>query len=84
MNTDLLLTVNSLLAGLTGILLAFVGFFLRDLHRKFSQLVERVNALYTELAQQSTTSRLMHERHGDELKVLADRVSRLEQTDPPR
>lgn len=71
------------MAGLTGLLLAFVGFFLRDLHKKFSQLVERVNVLYTQIAQQSTATGFIRERNDEEIDALKERVSRLERRPIP-
>ncbi len=76
--SELLLTANSLLLALVGILLGMVGYFLKDLHSKFVQLVERMNQLYTELATEATTSRIHHDEKEKELKKLADRVNRLE------
>ena len=76
--SDFLLTANSLLLALAGILLGFVGYFLKDLHVKFTQLVERVNQLYTELATEATAGRLHRDHKEKELDDLADRVTRLE------
>lgn len=76
--SDFLLTANSLLLALVGILLGLVGFFLKDLHSKFTQLVDRVNKLYTELATEATTGRLHRDQKDRELDDLSDRVSRLE------
>jgi hypothetical protein len=76
--SDFLLTANSLLLALVGILLGLVGFFLKDLHGKFTQLVDKVNELYTELATEATAGRLHRDQKDRELGGLSDRVSRLE------
>jgi cell division protein FtsB len=76
--SEFLLTANSLLLALVGILLGVVGFFLKGLHGKFEQLVERVNQLYTELSTEATTSRLHRDQKTKEMDNLADRVNRLE------
>lgn len=76
--SDFLLTANSLLLALVGLLLGLVGYFLKDLHGKFTQLVDRVNSLYTELATEATTGRMHRDQKDRELGNLADRVTRLE------
>lgn len=47
--TQILLLVNSLLLGVISLLFLVAGYFLRDLHRDFKALIERVNKLYTDL-----------------------------------
>ena len=47
--TQILLLVNSLLLGVISLLFLMAGYFLRDLHRDFKALIERVNKLYTDL-----------------------------------
>lgn len=47
--TEILLIVNSVLLGVVSILYMVVGYFLKDLHKDFKQLIERVNNLYTDL-----------------------------------
>ena len=47
--TQILLLVNSLLLGIISLLFFVAGYFLRDLHRDFKALIERVNKLYTDL-----------------------------------
>jgi cell division protein FtsB len=76
--SEFLLTANSLLLALVGILLGVAGFFLKDLLGKFAQLVERVNQLYTELATEATTSRMHRDQKEKEMEKLTDRVNRLE------
>ena len=47
--TKTLLIINSLLLGLISLLFIITGYFLRDLHKDFKALIERVNNLYTDL-----------------------------------
>ena len=47
--TQILLLVNSLLLGIISLLFLIAGYFLRDLHRDFKTLIERVNKLYSDL-----------------------------------
>lgn len=77
-NVELLLTVNSALLGLVGLLLGFVGFFLKDLHRKFSRMVERVNNLYTKLSTEATASTIHRKQEEKEMTTVKGRISRIE------
>ena len=47
--TQILLLINSLLLAIISLLFFVAGYFLRDLHRDFKTLIERVNKLYTDL-----------------------------------
>ena len=47
--TEALLLVNSVLLGIISILFLVIGYFLKDLHKDFKTLIERVNKLYTDL-----------------------------------
>ncbi|MEM6269639.1 MAG: hypothetical protein AAF998_09385 [Bacteroidota bacterium] len=77
--TEILLTINSLLLAAISILFVVIGFFLKDLHRQFKTLVERVNKLYNKLTEEATASKLHREQSQREFDDLKDRVSRLEQ-----
>ncbi|MEM6268331.1 MAG: hypothetical protein AAF998_02785 [Bacteroidota bacterium] len=76
--TDLLLTINSLLLGLISILFVIIGFFLKDLHKQFKTLVDRVNNLYTQLSREATQGKHHREVHGKEIAEIKDRIRRLE------
>jgi hypothetical protein len=45
---QLLLIVNSVLLSFLSVLFIVIGYFLKDLHKDFKTMVERVNTLYTE------------------------------------
>jgi predicted nucleic acid-binding Zn-ribbon protein len=47
--TKILLLLNSVLLTFISLLFLVAGYFLRDLHRDFKALIERVNKLYTDL-----------------------------------
>lgn len=47
--TEILLLVNSVLLAIISILFLVIGYFLKDLHKDFKTLIERVNKLYTDL-----------------------------------
>jgi uncharacterized protein Yka (UPF0111/DUF47 family) len=47
--SEILLLVNSVLLGIISIMFLVIGYFLKDLHKDFKTLIERVNKLYTDL-----------------------------------
>jgi hypothetical protein len=47
--TKTLLFVNSILLAFISLLFFVASYFLRDLHKDFKSLIERVNKLYTDL-----------------------------------
>lgn len=47
--TEILLVINSILLGLIGVLFLSIGYFLKNLHQDFKQMVEKVNTVYGEL-----------------------------------
>lgn len=47
---ELLLIVNSVLLGFVSILIMVVSYFLKDLHKDFKQLVERVNKVSSDVS----------------------------------
>ena len=47
--TEILLIINSILLGIISLMFLVIGYFLKDLHKDFKILIERVNTLYTDL-----------------------------------
>jgi len=47
--TKILLLINSILLAFISLLFCIAGYFLRDLHRDFKALIEKVNKLTTDL-----------------------------------
>ena len=45
---QLLLIVNSILLSFLSVMFLVIGYFLKDLHKDFKTMVERVNTLYNE------------------------------------
>ncbi len=45
---QILLVINSIVLSFLSLLFVIVGYFLKDLHRDFKAMVERVNTLYNE------------------------------------
>ena len=47
--SEILLLANSVLLAIISIMFLVIGYFLKDLHKDFKTLIERVNKLYTDL-----------------------------------
>ena len=47
--SEILLLINSVLLAIISIMFLVIGYFLKDLHKDFKLLIERVNKLYTDL-----------------------------------
>ena len=47
--SEILLLINSVLLAIISIMFLVIGYFLKDLHKDFKTLIERVNKLYTDL-----------------------------------
>jgi hypothetical protein len=45
---QILLVINSIVLSFLSILFVIIGYFLKDLHRDFKTMVERVNTLYSD------------------------------------
>ncbi|CAN5729855.1 hypothetical protein BH11BAC7_BH11BAC7_21400 [soil metagenome] len=45
---QILLLINSIILSFLSIMFVIIGYFLKDLHRDFKTMVERVNTLYSE------------------------------------
>jgi hypothetical protein len=67
-----------MLLALTGIFLGVIGYFLKDLHRKFSVLVDKVNGLATDHSTETGQGRVHRENQEKTLTRLSERVDRLE------
>jgi hypothetical protein len=70
-NPQVLLIVNSVLLSLLSILFVVIGYFLKELHRDFKQVVERVNTLYADHIRLAGTAQSME-------KVLVTQVRSLQ------
>lgn len=47
--SEILLLINSVLLAIISIMFLVIGYFLKDLHKDFKTLIERVNKLYSDL-----------------------------------
>ena len=70
--------LNSFLLLGVGIMLGMIGFFFKDLHKDFKELVIRVNSLYTELTRHTTQAEANYKSQSEDLKEFKERVKALE------
>lgn len=76
--TEILLIVNSVLLGVVSILYMVVGYFLKDLHKDFKQLIERVNNLYTDLNTHINLFDRLSQTFQRQINKLSDRLREIE------
>ena len=78
MSQSVFMLLNSLLLLGVGIMLGMIGFFFKDLHKDFKELVVRVNSLYTELTRHTTQAEINFKNQSEEFKEFKDRVKAIE------
>ena len=81
-NIEMFLVVNSILVTLLGLLVGIVGFFLKDLHRDFKRLVDKVNTVTGEYSGQSALLENLSNMHEREFDKLDSRILNLESKKP--
>jgi predicted PurR-regulated permease PerM len=79
--TEVLLIINSVLLSIVSILFLIVGYFLKDLHKDFKQLIERVNNLYSDLNKHVNLFDRLTQVFQRQLDNLVDRVRNIEQNE---
>lgn len=76
---QLLLIVNSILLSFLSVLFIVIGYFLKDLHKDFKIMVERVNTLYTEHNTHVVLSKTFDKDINDRVSNLYRKVKKLQQ-----
>jgi len=76
--TDILLIINSILLGLISLTFLVIGYFLKDLHRDFKQMMERVNSLHTELHTHISLFENLAKVFQRQIDSLSDRLKKIE------
>ena len=86
---EILLIVNSVLLSFLSVMFVIIGYFLKDLHKDFKQMVEKVNNLYSEHKTHVTLSENFESSIDSkvsylqrEVRVLAHRCDKLENRKP--
>lgn len=76
---QLLLIVNSVLLSFLSVLFIVIGYFLKDLHKDFKTMVERVNTLYNEHNTHVVLSKSFDKDINDRVSNLYRKVKKLQQ-----
>lgn len=77
--TEALLLINSVLLGIISIMFLVIGYFLKDLHKDFKTLIERVNKLYTDLYSHISLFDNISKMFQKQVDSIDKRVSQLEE-----
>ena len=76
--TEILLVINSILLGLISLLFLLIGYFLKDLHKDFKHMMERVNKVHGELQTHINMFDNLTKVFQRQIDSLSERLKRLE------
>lgn len=82
--TEALLLINSVLLGIISIMFLVIGYFLKDLHKDFKTLIERVNKLYTDLYSHISLFDNISKMFQKQVDSIDRRLSQLEEKNEKR
>lgn len=77
-STEILLVLNSVLLGVISLLFLGIGYFLKDLHKDFKQMMERVHKMHNELDTHITLFENLTKLFQKQIDSLKDRIKKLE------
>jgi len=77
-STEILLVINSVLLGLISLTFVVIGYFLKDLHKEFKQMIERVNKLHGELHTHITMFENLTKLFQRQIDGAMERIKKLE------
>ncbi|MDO9185883.1 MAG: hypothetical protein Q7W13_07720 [Bacteroidia bacterium] len=77
--TEILLLINSVLLSIISIMFLVIGYFLKDLHKDFKKLIERVNKLYSDLYSHISLFDGISKIFQKQIDALQNRIEQLEE-----
>ena len=77
-NTEILLIINSVFLGVISLLFVLIGYFLKDLHKDFKRMMERVNTLHSELHTHITLFDNLSKLFQRQIDNLSERIKKTE------
>ena len=77
--TEILLLVNSVLLAIISVMFLVIGYFLKDLHKDFKILIERVNKLYSDLYSHINLFEGISKMFQKQIDTLENRIEQLEE-----
>lgn len=75
---EILLVINSILLGVISLMFVLIGYFLKDLHKDFKHLMERVNKLHSEMHTHITMFENLTKLFQRQIDGLCERLKKLE------
>ncbi len=76
--TNILLIINSVLLGLISLPFLMIAYFLKDMHKDFKQMIEKVNTLHTELHTHMSLFENLSKVFQRQIDTLSDRLKKIE------
>lgn len=77
-STEILLVINSVLLGIISLTFILIGYFLKDLHRDFKRMVERVNKLNSEFNIHSKLFDNLSKLFQKQIDTLSEKIKTIE------
>jgi hypothetical protein len=77
-STEILLVINSILLGIISLLFFVIGYFLKNLHKDFKNMVEKVNKVHSELYTHLTLFENLTKLFQRQIDSLKDRIKAME------
>ncbi|MBK6834042.1 MAG: hypothetical protein IPG89_07130 [Bacteroidetes bacterium] len=83
-STEILLVINSILLGVISLMFVLIGYFLKDLHRDFKHMMERVNKLHSEVHTHINMFENLTKLFQRQIDGLSERIKKLEKFINPK
>jgi uncharacterized protein Yka (UPF0111/DUF47 family) len=77
--SEILLIINSVLLGIISLMFLVIGYFLKDLHKDFKVLIERVNKLYSDLYSHINLFDGISKMFQKQIDTLENRIDQLDE-----
>ena len=77
-NTEVLLILNSILLGLISLAFLIIGYFLKDLHKDFKQMMDKVNNVHGELQTHITLFENLSKLFQRQIDSINERIKKIE------
>ena len=77
-NPEMWLIINSILLGIISLLFFVIGYFLKDLHKDFKKMIERVNTVNSELNSHIDLFENIYKVFQKQIDRLNERLKQLE------
>jgi len=77
-STEVILVLNSILLGLISLTFLVIGYFFKDLHKDFKQMIEKVNNVHSELQTHITLFEHLSKLFQRQIDNMNSRVKKIE------